>query len=177
MLDNGAPYMVMEYLSGKDLALVLQAGALPVPLRIAQQQTIGPTLGADSIAQAKIAGMIAIIVVIDSPHGGAYFGGSVSAPIFKRIAESALRHLGIGPTLNPAPPVIVARRDEASGLWQTRGDHKHLPTLFNRGMAALFLGRPAEAREPLSRAVSGLPDDNSWHHLARLYLTLAEMRG
>ena len=50
--------------AAQDLALVLQAGALPVPLRIAQQQTIGPTLGADSITQAKRAGIIAIAVVI-----------------------------------------------------------------------------------------------------------------
>jgi preprotein translocase subunit SecD len=50
--------------AAQDLALVLQAGALPVPLRIAQQQTIGPTLGADSISKAKLAGSIAIIVVV-----------------------------------------------------------------------------------------------------------------
>ena len=59
---------------------------------------------------------VAIIVVIDSPHAGPYTGGLISAPIFRRIAESTLRYLGIGPTLNPAPPVIVARRDEASGM-------------------------------------------------------------
>ena len=71
----------------------------------------------------------------------------------------------------------AGRRDEATDLWQARGDHNHLPTLFNLGMAALFLGRPSAARAPLSQAVSRLPEDNSWHHLARLYLTLAEMRG
>jgi membrane peptidoglycan carboxypeptidase len=59
---------------------------------------------------------VAIIVVIDSPHAGPYTGGLISAPIFRRIAESTLRYLGIGPTLNPAPPVIIARRDEASGI-------------------------------------------------------------
>jgi hypothetical protein len=69
------------------------------------------------------------------------------------------------------------RRAEARDLWLTRGDDNHLPTLFNRGMAALFLGKPADARAPLAKAVSGLSEDNSWHHLARLYLTLAEMRG
>ena len=37
----------------------------------------------------------------------------------------------------------------------------HLPTLFNRGMAALFLGRPADARGPLGQAVSRLPEDGS----------------
>jgi hypothetical protein len=43
-------------------------------------------------------------------------------------------------------------------------------------MAALFLGRAAEARSPLSRAVSQLSDENGWHHLGKLYLALAEMK-
>ena len=38
----------------------------------------------------------------------------VAAPIFKRIAETTLRHLGIGPTINPEPPVLVERRDPAN---------------------------------------------------------------
>jgi membrane peptidoglycan carboxypeptidase len=55
---------------------------------------------------------VAIIVVIDSPHGpNGYFGGSVSAPVFKRIAESTLRYFGIGPTIDPEPPVLVERRE------------------------------------------------------------------
>jgi cell division protein FtsI (penicillin-binding protein 3) len=53
---------------------------------------------------------IAVVVVIDSPHGKVTsYGGTVAAPIFKRIAEASLRHLGIAPTINPAPPVLVAR--------------------------------------------------------------------
>ena len=61
---------------------------------------------------------LTIIVVIDSPHGKGYFGGAVAAPIFKRVAEGALRHLGIAPTVNAPPPVLVAARSsdvEASG--------------------------------------------------------------
>ena len=55
---------------------------------------------------------VAIIVVMDSPHGpNSYYGGTVSAPIFKRIAEAALTYLGVGPNLNAPPPVLVARRD------------------------------------------------------------------
>jgi len=54
---------------------------------------------------------LTILVVIDSPHGRvSAYGGTVAAPIFQRIAEASLRHLGIGPTINPAPPVMVARQ-------------------------------------------------------------------
>ena len=57
---------------------------------------------------------LAIVVVIDSPHGPhRYFGGTVSAPIFKRIAEPALRYLGVAPNLNPQPPVLLARNEDA----------------------------------------------------------------
>ena len=55
---------------------------------------------------------VTIIVVIDSPHAKGYYGGTVAGPIFKRIAEATLRHLGVGPTLNAPPPVLVARHDQ-----------------------------------------------------------------
>ncbi len=53
--------------------------------------------------------VLTILVVIDSPHANGYTGGLVSAPIFRRIAESALRYLGVGPTINPSAPVLVER--------------------------------------------------------------------
>jgi cell division protein FtsI (penicillin-binding protein 3) len=52
---------------------------------------------------------IAIIVMIDAPHAGGNSGGTVAAPIFSRIAGAAMRYLGVAPTINPAPPVLVAR--------------------------------------------------------------------
>jgi cell division protein FtsI (penicillin-binding protein 3) len=52
-----------------------------------------------------------IIVVIDSPHGHGYYGGPIAGPVFQRIAEATLRHLGVSPTLNAPPPVLVARAD------------------------------------------------------------------
>jgi hypothetical protein len=67
------------------------------------------------------------------------------------------------------------RTDEAVARWQAQPESA--PVLFNRGMAALFLGRPAEARVALARAVALLTESSAWHHLARLYLALAEMRG
>jgi cell division protein FtsI (penicillin-binding protein 3) len=57
---------------------------------------------------------LTVIVLIDSPHGNGYFGGAVAAPIFKRIAEASMRHLGIGPTINAPPPVLVASREANS---------------------------------------------------------------
>lgn len=54
-----------------------------------------------------------IVVVVDSPHKVPPYGGSVSAPIFKRIAEAALRYYGVPPTIDPEPPVLVARHDES----------------------------------------------------------------
>jgi cell division protein FtsI (penicillin-binding protein 3) len=53
---------------------------------------------------------LAIIVMIDSPRAGPDTGGIVAAPIFQRIAEDSLRHLGVAPNVNPAPPVVVTRR-------------------------------------------------------------------
>jgi len=59
--------------------------------------------------------VLAMIVVVDSPHGpNGTHGGSVAAPIFKRIGESALRYLGVPRTLEPDPPVLVAHREPAA---------------------------------------------------------------
>lgn len=48
----------------QDLALVLRAGALPVPLRVAQSQKIGPTLGQDSVDKGRNASIIAVSLVV-----------------------------------------------------------------------------------------------------------------
>jgi cell division protein FtsI (penicillin-binding protein 3) len=44
---------------------------------------------------------LAIIVVVDEPQGG-HLGGAVAAPIFKEIAEQALRYLHVPPSEEPA---------------------------------------------------------------------------
>jgi preprotein translocase subunit SecD len=48
----------------QDLALVLRAGALPVPLRVAEVRNIGPSLGQDSINKGFRAGAIAVALVV-----------------------------------------------------------------------------------------------------------------
>jgi preprotein translocase subunit SecD len=49
----------------RDLAIVLRAGALPAPVTILEERTVGPSLGADSIRQGMIAilGSAAAVVV------------------------------------------------------------------------------------------------------------------
>lgn len=50
--------------AAQDLSLVLKAGALPVPLKVAEVRNIGPSLGHDSINKALTAGAIAVILVV-----------------------------------------------------------------------------------------------------------------
>ena len=50
--------------NAQDLSLVLKAGALPVPLKVAEVRNIGPSLGRDSINNAFTAGAIAIVLVV-----------------------------------------------------------------------------------------------------------------
>jgi preprotein translocase subunit SecD len=47
----------------KDLSIVLKAGALPAPLKMLQNVTVGPSLGSDSIEAGKMAGIIGTLAV------------------------------------------------------------------------------------------------------------------
>ncbi len=50
--------------SANDLAVLLRAGALPADLKIIEERTVGPSLGADSIAAGQLASIIASILVV-----------------------------------------------------------------------------------------------------------------
>ncbi len=49
--------------SANNLALQLRYGSLPVPLRVAESRTVGPTLGQDSLRKSLIAGIVGLAVV------------------------------------------------------------------------------------------------------------------
>jgi len=61
---------------------------------------------------------VTIIVVVDAPHSGSAYagsthgGGAIAAPIFQKIADATLRYMGVPPSINPAPPVLITRDDE-----------------------------------------------------------------
>lgn len=47
-----------------DLALLLRAGALPADLSVVEERSVGPSLGADSVAAGKIASLIGLSLVL-----------------------------------------------------------------------------------------------------------------
>ena len=102
---------------------------------------------------------LTIVVLIDSPHGKVTsYGGTIAAPIFQRIAAPAMRHLGIGPNLNPPPPVIVARADDRGPAVTPAGSRD----------ADAFL---AHARMGLVPDVRGLSAREAVRSLLRIGLT------
>ena len=50
--------------TANNLAIQLRYGSLPIPLKVVQTQTIGPTLGEDSLDKSLIAGIIGMVVVM-----------------------------------------------------------------------------------------------------------------
>jgi hypothetical protein len=66
------------------------------------------------------------------------------------------------------------RYDEAQKIWDAL--EATAPVLFNRGMATLFAGDAVTAKQHLTAAVAQIPASSAWHHLGRLYLTLADLR-
>ncbi|MES3034127.1 MAG: protein translocase subunit SecD [Gemmatimonadota bacterium] len=84
----------------QDLALVLRAGKLPVPLKVADMRSIGASLGQDSIDKGKLAFGIAIALVIAIMIGYYRFSGVIACValalyIFFTLAALA----GFGATL------------------------------------------------------------------------------
>jgi preprotein translocase subunit SecD len=77
--------------AAQDLALVLRAGALPVPLRIAEVRQIGPSLGQDSVAKGMRAGLLGLALVIVIMVAYYRFSGmlSVAGLVFYAITTLA----------------------------------------------------------------------------------------
>ena len=53
-----------QYEEAKKMVDLLNAGALPVPAKIIEENTVGPTLGADSIEKSKVAGLVGLGIVM-----------------------------------------------------------------------------------------------------------------
>ncbi len=49
--------------TANELAILLRAGALPAPLKVVEERSVGPELGADSVRAGKLASMLALVLV------------------------------------------------------------------------------------------------------------------
>ena len=99
--------------------------------------------------------VVAIIVVIDAPHSGSNSGGMVSAPIFQRIAEATLRYLGVAPTVDPAPPVLVARSDPSVALLVRKSGPATIVSVVHGGPAGTIPDlRGMSARDAMRKLVT-----------------------
>ncbi|WP_367115164.1 protein translocase subunit SecF [Actinophytocola sp.] len=83
-----------------DLALLITAGALPVPVEVVEQRTVGPTLGAEAIevsARAAVIGLALIALFLVAVYRLAGLVAVVALVAYAAVSYAAL--LAIGATL------------------------------------------------------------------------------
>ena len=98
--------MLVSVTEGEGTGVEAKIPGFRVAGKTATAQKIDPETGkyTDTKYIASFVGFVpaekprlAIVVQIDEPMAGTYAGGSVAAPVFRRVAESSLRYLGITP--------------------------------------------------------------------------------
>jgi len=94
----------------QDLALLLRAGALPAPLTVLEERTVGPGLGADSIAAGALAsllGLVAVIIFMIATYG--MFGGMAVGALMLNLflLLGALSALGATLTLPGIAGIVL----------------------------------------------------------------------
>ncbi len=65
-IDKGSGYIEGNFTSdsANALAIQLRYGSLPIPVKVVESQTVGATLGADSVHRSLFAGIIGLLAVI-----------------------------------------------------------------------------------------------------------------
>lgn len=65
-IDDGKAVITGNYTldEAKRLTIQLNAGALPLPIKIVEQRTVGATLGSESVAKSLFAGLVGFIVIV-----------------------------------------------------------------------------------------------------------------
>lgn len=74
----------------------------PVAKKYADHQYLSSFIGLAPIDNPRLA----IVVLVDDPAGGDYFGGLVAGPVFAKVASESLRYLGVPGTSLVCPPVV-----------------------------------------------------------------------
>ena len=71
----------MNEQQAKDLSMVLRSGALPASIKYLQEETVGPSLGTDSIrsgVRAAVVGMVAVLIFMLIYYRGAGINADVA---------------------------------------------------------------------------------------------------
>ncbi len=116
---NGVRTMLENVVSRDGTALKAAVAGFRVAGKTGTVKKIGAHGGyTDNSYLALFAGMapasdpkLVMIVMIDEPSAGAYYGGAVSAPVFSSVMEGALRLLNIPPDQEESPSPLVAVKD------------------------------------------------------------------
>jgi protein-export membrane protein SecD len=129
--------------SANQLAILLRAGALPAPLKILEERSVGPDLGADSIAAGKIAALIgaaAVVVFMILAYGGYGVAADLALAINIVLIFGLLSFLGATLTLPGIAGIVltIGMAVDANVL------------VFERVREELRLGKP-----PLSAFAAG----------------------
>lgn len=99
--------MLVSVTEGEGTGVEASISGFKVAGKTATAQKIDPETGryTDTHYVASFIGFVpadkprlAIAVIIDEPMAGTYAGGSVAAPVWRRVAEMALPYLGVTPT-------------------------------------------------------------------------------
>lgn len=96
--------------SANELAILLRAGALPAPLTIMEERTIGPDLGQDSIDAGKIAGIIGlvgIVIFMVLVYGGFGLAANIALMVNICLLMGALSTLGATLTLPGIAGIVL----------------------------------------------------------------------
>ena len=94
----------------QDLALLLRAGALPAPLVVLEERTVGPGLGADSIEAGKLAclvGSLAVVVFMVVSYGLFGIFANVGLVVHVILILAAMSLLGATLTLPGIAGIVL----------------------------------------------------------------------
>ncbi|MEZ4297283.1 MAG: penicillin-binding protein [Polyangiaceae bacterium] len=131
--------MLVSVTEGEGTGVEAAIPGFRVAGKTATAQKIDPATGkyTDTHYVASFVGFVpaekprlVIAVVLDEPMGGTYAGGSVAAPVFRRVGEMALRYLGVTPKgtepvkLADMAKVAHAGGDQATNTYQVMAEEK-----------------------------------------------------
>ncbi|TDI60955.1 MAG: protein translocase subunit SecD [Alphaproteobacteria bacterium] len=93
-----------------ELAILLRAGALPAPMTVLEERTVGPGMGADAVAAGKnaaIIGMIAVLAFIALSYGIFGIAANIALLINLVLIGGALSMLGAVLTLPGIAGIVL----------------------------------------------------------------------